>query len=62
MPDLLEQLQHAKIDWNKTTESPCIFQTSVNGKTVRLRLNDFPEEPLCSVVMTLTSEHSLTTK
>lgn len=51
MPDLLEQLQHAKVDWQKTMENPYIFQTSVNGKAVRLRLNDFPEEPLCTVIV-----------
>jgi hypothetical protein len=51
MADLLEQLKNAKIDWQKSADSPYIFQTSVNQKVVRLRLNDFPEEPLCTVII-----------
>jgi len=51
MANLLEQLLRAKVDWQKTTESPYIFFASVNGKAVRLRLNDFPEEPLCTVII-----------
>ena len=51
MPDLLEQMQQAKIDWQKTTESPYVFEASFNGTVVRLRLNDFPDEPLCTVII-----------
>lgn len=51
MSDLLDQLQQARIDWQKTSESPYVFQAVFQGKAVRLRLNDFPEEPLCTVII-----------
>jgi hypothetical protein len=49
MTSVLEQLQNAKMDWQTTSESPYIFQAVFEGKTIRLRLNDFPDEPLCTV-------------
>jgi hypothetical protein len=51
MTNFLEQLQQAKVDWQTTKESPYIFGAVFQGKVVRLRLNDFPEEPLCTVIL-----------
>ena len=38
-----------KIDWENTS-SPQVLRAVVNGKEVRLRFNDFPEEPLCTLI------------
>ena len=51
MADFLEQLCQAHIRWEVTHESKYIFFTNFNGKMVRLRLNDFPDEPLCTVII-----------
>jgi hypothetical protein len=51
MAGLLNQLQQARVDWQKTSESPYAFQAMFQGKVVRLRLNHFPEEPLCTVIL-----------
>ena len=32
-------------------ESPYLFHSSFHDKIVKLRLNDFPEEPLCTVII-----------
>jgi hypothetical protein len=46
----LEKLQQGKVDWQATNESPYTFEGVFQGEVVRLRLNDFPEEPLCTVI------------
>jgi len=51
MTDLLDYLTQSRIDWQTTSESPYIFEAVFQGTMVRLRLNDFPEEPLCTVVI-----------
>jgi hypothetical protein len=45
----IKELYSMEIDWQKTTE-PYIFSTMVNGQQVRLRLNSFPDEPMCTVI------------
>jgi hypothetical protein len=47
----IEQLLKKKIDWEKTQESEYIFSATVEGKELFLRLNDFPEEPLCTIII-----------
>ena len=46
MSNVAEQLQRTNIGWQKTNESAYLFKALFNGKEVRLRLNDFPDEPL----------------
>ena len=46
----LEQLQRATIDWKQSPE-PYVFEAELNGEKVLLRLNDFPDEPLCRVII-----------
>jgi hypothetical protein len=48
---LVEQLQHVAIDWQGTSESPYMFLAIVQETVVRLRLNDFPDEPLCTLIV-----------
>lgn len=38
------------LNWQKTEESPYVFATTVRGEVIKLRLNDFPEEPLCTLI------------
>jgi len=47
----LDRLLQSQIDWEATKESPYIFQAVFEKNTVRLRLNDFPEEPLCTAII-----------
>jgi hypothetical protein len=51
MADFLEQLLQAQIGWEATNESKYVFCTTFRGKIVRLRLNDFPDEPICTVII-----------
>ena len=51
MIDFLDHLQQARVSWETTERSPYIFQSVFQGKVVQLRLNDFPEEPLCTVIV-----------
>lgn len=47
---LINDLLNRKIDWQKTKESPYLFTANVEGQVFMLRLNDFPEEPLCTLI------------
>lgn len=38
-------LLHREIAWHNT-QDPYLFSALVDGQEIRLRLNDFPEEPL----------------
>ena len=51
MSNFLEKLQLSKVDWETSKDSPYIFEAVSEGKMVRLRLNDFPDEPLCTVIV-----------
>lgn len=50
MNEFLNELIGMKIDWTETSESPYTFQAISNDKVIKLRLNDFPEEPLCTLL------------
>jgi len=51
MHNLITQLLKTKMDWQTTKESPFIFNALFQDKTVQLRLNDFPEEPLATLIV-----------
>jgi hypothetical protein len=46
----LHQLVHEKIEWVKSPAIPYTFVAIVQEEEVKLRLNDFPDEPLCTVI------------
>lgn len=46
----IDELMATKIDWEVSAESPYIFQAEVESQLIRLRLNDFPEESLCTLL------------
>ena len=48
--DFIGQLCRSRVDWQVTTECKYIFQAVFQGELVKLRLNDFPEEPFCTVM------------
>lgn len=48
--DLLKWLKQAELDWQTTGESAFVFEAKYLDRSFRLRLNDFPDEPLCTVV------------
>lgn len=51
MANTLDRLLQSAIDWEATQESPYLYQAAFENRTVRLRLNDFPEEPLCTAIV-----------
>jgi len=44
-------LQSARIDWDSSVKDPYLFVATFQGKQVYLRLNEFPAEPLCTVLV-----------
>ncbi len=46
----LETLITRPIDWKPSSESRYLFYTVMDGERFELRLNDFPEEPLCTLI------------
>jgi hypothetical protein len=44
-------LQQSAFDWEMSVESPYIFKATLQDKFLRLRLNDFPDDPLCMVIV-----------
>jgi hypothetical protein len=47
---IVAQIQLSKMDWQSTDNYPYVFQGVFQGQVVQLRLNDFPEEPICTVI------------
>ena len=50
MKHSMEQLLGIPIAWQKTQESEYVFVAKIDEQDIRLRLNDFPEEPLCTII------------
>jgi len=51
MSGLIDQLQRSSLHWNATDDNPYVFRSTFHGKTILLRLNDFPDEPLCTLII-----------
>jgi hypothetical protein len=47
----IEKLLKMKIDWRKTQIDKYTFSATIGGDEYFLRLNDFPEEPLCTIII-----------
>ena len=39
-----------RIDWKKTSDTEYPYQTMFEGRELLLRLNDFPDEPLYTLI------------
>ena len=39
------------IKWDRSGDSLCPYLAHLNGKIYKIRLNDFPEEPMYSLLM-----------
>lgn len=48
--DFIERLRRNTVDWRRTAESRYTFQAVFEGELVKMRLNDFPAEPICTVI------------
>ena len=47
----LERLLESGVEWQATSESKYVFRTVFEGRHFELRLNDFPDEPLCTIMV-----------
>ena len=47
----LYDLVETQIDWVRSDLSPYVFETLIAGALIRLRLNDFPEENIATLMM-----------
>jgi hypothetical protein len=45
----IEDLKARSIDWVSSNLDPYIFEAIIDEETVRLRLNDFPEENIATL-------------
>lgn len=46
----IHELLLRQVAWQKTDGNQFVFVVDIDGQQVHLRLNDFPEEPLCTVM------------
>ena len=45
----LEELIKMLIEWHETENVDFPYQVQINGSTLKIRINDFPDEPLFSL-------------
>lgn len=48
---ILEILSKEKINWGRSSEPLHPYHTEINGQQVKLRVNDFPEDPTVYTVV-----------
>lgn len=46
----LETVICRPVNWERSSENKHLFRAVVDGEEFSLRLNDFPEEPLCTLI------------
>jgi hypothetical protein len=46
---IIDKLLNATIDWEKSRDIAFVFVAVFEGTSLRLRLNDFPDEPVCTI-------------
>ena len=46
----MNRLKVAEIDWQESPQDKYLFYTVFDNSIVHLRLNDFPEEPICTLI------------
>ena len=46
----LEELLETRINWENDNRQKSLLSTMIRGEKIYLRFNDFPEEPLCTVI------------
>jgi hypothetical protein len=47
--EFLKDIQQMEITWVETKNDPAMFEAVFAGEHVKLRLNDFPDEPICTL-------------
>lgn len=50
MPQL-DVLLQTRVDWKTSDDDPYVFQALYRGNVARVRFNDFPDEPICTVIV-----------
>jgi hypothetical protein len=48
---VFDRLRSAKVDWEPAKDGESVFVAAFDGKLVYLRLNEFPAEPLCTLIV-----------
>lgn len=48
--NVLDKLMRAAVDWEQTDDVDYPYRTTVDEIRWRIRLNDFPDEPLFSLI------------
>lgn len=51
MKDIFKDLLRANIDWQQSPEDPKLLQAYFQSKLVKLKLNDFPAEIMCTLIV-----------
>lgn len=51
MNTYINKILESKIDWEKSKTEEYFFQTIFDGRKILLRLNDFPDEPICTIII-----------
>ncbi|QSQ23304.1 hypothetical protein JY651_50940 [Pyxidicoccus parkwayensis] len=46
-----DELMTRKLSWSKVSDPEHPFRAQVDGHTLTIRLNDFPEEPMYSLLI-----------
>ena len=49
--ELLGALQRAELSWIQTRKDACLFEAIFEGEHIQIRLNDFPDEPILTVII-----------
>lgn len=49
MKDIFNLILSEKIKWTPTNDEEFTFSSTYEGKIIKLRMNDFPDEPLCTL-------------
>ena len=57
MSDLIQQLLRSRLDWKEVSDNPYLFEGVFQSQKVRLRLNNFPAEPICTLLVDGEEQH-----
>ena len=49
--DVYKEIKNSVILWEKTVLSKYVFSTPYEDDEILLQLNDFPDQPLCSLIV-----------
>ena len=47
---LYDEIKNKSIEWKKVNDSSKYFSTFYKDRTVLIRINNFPDEPICTFI------------